>query len=419
MSLPRMYSIRQRFNGTIVDNISEKVRTELNALSLTGVKPGQRVAITAGSRGIADIAQILQSIVEFFSALGAEPFVFPAMGSHGGATAEGQVAMLAQLGVTESFVKAPIHSSMEVEEIGRTEDGVPVFIDKQAYSADHIVVVNRIKCHTKFKSSIESGLMKMMAIGMGKRAGAELYHKAAIQYTFPKIILDAGQAVMKKAPVVCGLGIVENGYGETARIKAMIPEDIEAEEKELLKLSKELIAKLPFNEIDLLIVDEMGKDISGVGMDPNVTGRNRDLLGSFPHPVRVKRLFVRDLTDKSKGNAIGIGLADITTQRLVDKIDRQATYINSITGISLEKAAVPMYVESDREAIDIALGSVGLVSSDKAKIVRIKNTLDLEIVEVSEAYAKDLQKRNDLEIAAGPGPNLFDDANNLAPIKVK
>ncbi len=419
MSLPRMYSIRQRFKDTKVDNISEKVRMELNALSLTGVKPGQRVAITAGSRGIADIAQILQSIVEFFSALGAEPFVFPAMGSHGGATAEGQVAMLAQLGVTESFLKAPIHSSMEVEEIGRTEDGVPVFIDKQAYSADHIVVVNRIKCHTKFKSSIESGLMKMMAIGMGKRAGAELYHKAAIQYTFPKIIVDAGRAVMKKAPVVCGLGIVENGYGETARIKAMTPADIEVNEKELLKLSKELIAKLPFNEIDLLIVDEMGKDISGVGMDPNVTGRNRDLLGSFPHPVRVKRLFVRDLTDKSKGNATGIGLADITTQRFVDKIDRQATYINSITGISLEKAAVPMYVESDREAIDIALGSVGLVSSDKAKIVRIKNTSELEIVEVSEAYAKDLQKRNDLEIVAGPGSNLFDDANNLAPLRVK
>ncbi len=417
MSLPRMYSIRQRFKDTKVDNISEKVRTELNALSLTGVKPGQRVAITAGSRGIADIAQILQSIVEFFSALGAEPFVFPAMGSHGGATAEGQVAMLAQLGVTESFLKAPIHSSMEVEEISRTEDGVPVFIDKQAYSADHIVVVNRIKCHTKFKSSIESGLMKMMAIGMGKRAGAELYHKAAIQYTFPKIIVDAGRAVMKKAPVVCGLGIVENGYGKTAGIKAMTPEDIEVNEKELLKLSKKLIAKLPFNEIDLLIVDEMGKDISGVGMDPNVTGRNRDLLGSFPHPVRVKRLFVRDLTDKSKGNATGIGLADITTQRFVDKIDRQATYINSITGISLEKAAVPMYVESDREAIDIALGSVGLVSSDKAKIVRIKNTLELEIVEVSEAYAKDLQNRNDLEIIAGPRPNRFNDANDLAPLK--
>jgi len=177
-----------------------------------------------------------------------------------------------------------------------------------------------------------------------------------------------------------------------------------------------MIAKLPFNEIDLLIVDEMGKDISGVGMDPNITGRNRDLLGGFPHPTKVKRLFVRDLTDKSKGNAIGIGLADITTQRLVDKIDRQATYINSITGISLEKAAVPMYVENDREAIEIALGSVGLTAPDDSKIVRIKNTLDLEIVEVSETYADRFQKRTDLEIIDGPGAIAFARDNNLVPL---
>ena len=416
MNLPRMYRIRQRFDGTKIGDIREAVRTELSKLSLTAVKPGQRVAITAGSRGIANIAKILQAIVGFFNAIGARPFIFPAMGSHGGATAAGQVAMLAQLGVTESFVKAPIHSSMGVEEISRTEDGVPVFIDKQAYSADHIVVVNRIKCHTKFKSSIESGLMKMMAIGMGKRTGAELYHKAAIQHTFPKIIVDAGREVIKKAPVVCGVGIVENGYGETAKIEAVKPEDIEAKEKKLLKLSKKMIAKLPLDEIDLLIVDEMGKDISGVGMDPNITGRNRDLLGEFPHPARVKRLFVRDLTAKSKGNAIGIGLADITTQRLVDKIDRQATYINSITGISLEKAAIPMYVENDREAIEIALGSIGLTAPHKSKIVRIKNTLELEIVEASEIYADQLQKGTDLEIIDGPNAITFARDNNLMPL---
>jgi hypothetical protein len=411
-----MYSVRQRFNDTKVDNISETVSAELDDLSLTTVKPGHRVAITAGSRGIADIAQILQAIVEFFRSLGAEPFIFPAMGSHGGATAEGQVAMLAQLGVAESFVRAPILSSMEVEEISRTEDDVPVFIDRHAYSADHIVVVNRIKCHTKFKSSIESGLMKMMAIGMGKKRGAELYHKAAIQYTFPKIIVDAGREVVKQAPIRCGLGIVENGYGKTAKIAALKSEDIEHKEKELLQLSKKMIAKLPFNEIDLLIVDEMGKDISGVGMDPNVTGRNRDLLGVFPHPTQVKRVFVRDLTDKSKGNAIGIGLADITTRRLVDKIDQHATYINSITGISLEKAAIPMNVESDREAIEIALGSVGLVSPDISKIVRIKNTLELENVEVSEIYTEALAKRSDLEIVGGPGAMLFTDTNDLIPL---
>lgn len=178
------------------------------------------------------------------------------------------------------------------------------------------------------------------------------------------------------------------------------------------------MAKLPFDEIDLLIVDEMGKDISGVGMDPNITGRNRDLLGAFPHPVQVKRLFVRDLTDKSHGNAIGVGLADITTRRLVDKIDRHATYINSITGISLEKAAIPMYVESDREAIEIAIRSLGLISADQVKIVRIKNTLELESVEVSEAYAQALRKRSDLEIVDPPGPIQFDRADNLMPLRV-
>ena len=417
MKLPRMYRVRQKFDRTKVNCISETVGAELSKLSLTTVKPGQRVAITAGSRGIANIGQILKSTVDFFNGLDARPFIFPAMGSHGGAIAPGQVALLEQLGITEPFVNAPIYSSMDVVEIGRTEDGVPVFIDKQAHSADHIVVVNRIKSHTKFKSSVESGLMKMMAIGMGKQMGAEFYHKAAIQFTFPKIIVDAGREVIKKAPIICGLGIVENAYGETAKIEAVKPRDIEVKEKELLQLSKSMMAKLPFNEIDLLIIDEMGKDVSGVGMDPNITGRNRDILGGFPHPVQIKRLFVRDLTEKSKGNAIGIGFADITTQRLVDKIDRQVTYVNSITAISLEKAAIPMYVANDQEAIETAMGSVGLISPDKSKIVRIKNTLKLEIAEISEAYAKELRKRTDIEIIEEPSSIKFNSANNLMPIK--
>jgi hypothetical protein len=258
--------------------------------------------------------------------------------------------------------------------------------------------------------------MKMMAIGMGKQKGAELYHKAAIQHTFAKIIVDAGREVIRRAPILCGLGIVDNGYGKTAKIAALKPAEIEPKEKELLQLSKKLMAKLPFDEIDLLIVDEIGKNISGVGMDPNVTGRNRDLLGVFPHPTQIKRVFVRDLTDKSKGNAIGIGLADITTRRLVDKVDHHATYINAITGISLEKAAIPMYVESDREAIEIALGSIGLIPPETSKIVRIKNTLELEYIEVSEVYAEELTKRSDLEIIEGPKSFLFSDTDNLMPL---
>jgi hypothetical protein len=408
-----MYHIRQRFDDSRVKDIRETVRAELGGLSWSAVQPGQRVAITAGSRGIADIVEILGTIVEFLKSLDADSFLFPAMGSHGGATAAGQVAMLEQLGVTEASVKAPIISSMETEEIGFTEDRVPVFMDKNALAADHIVVVNRIKSHTKFKAPIESGLMKMMAIGMGKLKGAELYHKAAVQYTFFKIITDAARVVMTKAPVICAVGILENAYGETAKIKALKTAEIESKEKDLLLLSKKMMAKLPFNEIDLLIIDEMGKDISGVGIDPNITGRNRDLLGVFPHPVEVKRLFVRDLTDRTKGNAAGIGLADVTTKRLVDKIDYDATYKNCITGISLEKAAVPMYFKNDREAIEVALGSIGLIPAEKSKIVRIKNTLRLDTAEVSEVYAETFQRRPDLEIISGPNAMVFNDKNNL------
>jgi len=416
MNLPQMYRIRQKFDDTRIEKIGETVKTELAKLSLHSIQPGQRVAIAAGSRGVANLADVLKAIVEFVKSFDANPFVFPAMGSHGGATAEGQLAVLEKLGVTESYLKAPIISAMDVAEIARTADDVPVFVDKNALAADHIVVVNRVKSHTKFKAPIESGLMKMMAIGMGKLKGAGLYHKAAIQYTFPRIIVDAARLVIEKTPILCGIGLVENGYGQTAVIAAMKPQDIECREKELLVQSKKMMAKLPFNAIDLLIVDEMGKDISGIGIDPNVTGRNRDLLGNFPHPAEVKRLFVRDLTDKSKGNAIGIGLADLTTRRLVDKIDTTATYQNAITGISIEKAAVPMHFDTDREAIEVALGSTGLILPEKSRIVRIQNTNRLEMVEVSEAYAQELDQRAELQVIDGPAPMMFDAANNLVPL---
>ena len=341
------------------------------------------------------------------------------MGSHGGATAEGQVALLAHYQITESSMGVPILASMEAVEIGRTEEGVPVFIDRHASEADHIVVVNRIKPHTKFKAPIESGLMKMMAIGMGKQKGADYYHKAALHYTFFKIIVDAGRMVINKAPILCGLGILENGYDETAKIVALRPEEIETEEQNLLTEAKRMMPRLPFHEIDLLIVDEIGKDISGVGIDPNVTGRNRDLVGTFPHPTNVKRIFVRDLTGSSNGNAIGIGLVDITTQRLVNKIDYQATYMNAITGISLEKAAVPMHFDTDQRAIEAALGSIGLTPPEESRIVRIKNTLHLDEVEVSEIYAQEVRQRSDLEILEGPNPVIFDGDGNLPALRVQ
>ena len=414
MVFPKMYRIRQTFDRTSVGDIRETVWGELTKLDLREmVRPGDRVAITAGSRGISHIALILKTILEYLNALGAKSFLFPAMGSHGGATAEGQISLLRHYQITEEEIGVPILSSMEVVEIGKTETGISVYFDRYAYQADRIIVVNRIKPHTKFKGPIESGLMKMMAIGMGKQKGADLYHKAAIEYGFPKIIGDAARVVLKNAPILFGLGIVENGYDKTAKIAGLKPDEIEVKEKDLLSLAKQMMPKLPFDEIDLLIVDEMGKDISGIGIDPNVTGRNRDIIGTFPHPTHVKRLFVRDLTSLSNGNATGIGLADLTTRRLVEKIDLQATYMNCITGISLEKASIPMYFETDQEAMRVALGSTGLTPPDRSRIVRIKNTLQLDEVEVSEAYAEELEKKSDLEILEGPYPMVFDSSGNL------
>jgi hypothetical protein len=417
MNFPQMYRVRQTFDRTRVKDIPATVKEELQNLNLNQkIKPGQRVALTAGSRGVANIAVILKAAVEYLQSLGAKPFIFPAMGSHGGATAEGQRTLLAHYQVTEAFTGAPVLSSMEVVEVSRTPDNVPVYIDQNASLADGIIVVGRIKPHTKFKAPIESGLMKMMAIGMGKQKGAEHYHKAAIQYTFPKIIVDAGREVIKKAPILCGIGIVENGYDETALIQAILPEKIEAREIELQVLAKKMMPRLPFSEIDLLIVDEMGKNISGTGIDPNVTGRNRDILGVFPTPVNVRRLFVRNLTADSNGNATGIGLADLTTKRLVDQINYQAMYMNCITGISLEKAAVPMFFETDQECIKVALGSVGLTPPEKSRIVRIKNTLQIDEAEVSAGFAEELKKRSDLQILDGPRPMAFDDRGNLSAL---
>jgi hypothetical protein len=414
-----MVRLRQAFDRTKVADIPGAVLAELKKLALEQrIRPGQRIALTGGSRGVANSALILKTVVDYLKSLGAQPFIFPAMGSHGGATAEGQSALLAHYQVTEAFTGAPVLSCMDAVEISRTQDGVPVFIDKIAFEADGIIVINRIKPHTKFKAPIESGLMKMMAIGMGKRKGAEYYHKAAIQFTFPRIIVDAGREVLKKAPILCGLGLVENGYDQTAVIAALSPEELEEREKELLVLAKKMMPRLPFNEIDLLIIDEMGKDISGTGIDPNITGRNRDILGVFPHPVNVKRLFVRDLTPSSDGNANGIGFADVTTQRLVDKIDRLSTYMNCITGISIEKAAIPMHFETDRECIEVALGSVGLIPPERSRVVRIKNTLQVDEVEVSEIYEDEITHRPDLEILGGPRPMSFDDRGNLVPLLV-
>jgi hypothetical protein len=391
MVLPEMALVEQIFDPQKIDDIPAEVARETETLSLANkLKRGHTVAITAGSRGIRNIDVITKSVVRQIKELGGNPFIIPAMGSHGGATPEGQIKVLQKYGISESTMGCPIRSTMEVVRIGDARDGYPVFVDRYAMEADHIVVVNRIKPHTKFEGPIESGLMKMMAIGMGNHQGAQYYHRAAICFTFPRVIETVATEILRRCQILFGLGVVENAYDEICLIKALLPEDIYDGEKALLVEAKARMPRLPFDEIDVLIVDEIGKNISGTGMDTNVTGRNRDILGNFASTPRIKRIFVRDLTKESEGNATGIGFADFTTSRLVNKIDRKKTYINSLAGISPEKAAIPMYFDKDIEAIEACLSTIGDIASEKSRVVHIRSTLHLNHISVSRAFEPEL-----------------------------
>ena len=404
MTYPRMFRLRQVFDAPRVDDVPGAVRSEIQKMKPAGkIKVGQSVAITGGSRGVANIDVVIREIASEMKALGAHPYVVPAMGSHGGGTAEGQAGVLASYGITEDRVGAPIRSSMEVIEIGMTDFGMPVFFDKWASEADHVIVVNRVKPHTGFVGEIESGLMKMMLIGLGKHHGASIYHRAIIHHSFDKIVRVVGKMVLEKMPIAFGVALLENGYDETAQVTAVRAAEFEEVEKGLQKQAKAWCPKLPFNEVDLLIVDEMGKDISGSGMDTNVVGRKGSLGKSdVKDALQVLRIFVRGLTDKTHGNAVGIGLADFTTDRLVNEIDLQSTYINAITGQAYQAGVIPMHYPTDREIMDIAMESIGLVPPEDARVVWIKNTLDLGEVEVSEAYLEATRSREDLEITRDP-----------------
>lgn len=399
MEFPKIALTEQYFNPQRIEDIPGQVVKEILKLTLQEkIKHGDTVAITGGSRGIANIHVITKSVVDELERLGAKPFIFPSMGSHGGATAAGQISVLEKYGITESSMGCPIRSTMEVKYLGDATDGYPIYVDKYASEADHIALINRIKPHTKFKGPLESGLMKMMAIGMGKQRGAEYYHKAAVKFTFQKIVATVGIEVIKKCPILFGLAIVENGYDQTSIIKALLPGDIPEEEKKLLSIAKDRMARLPFNDIDVLVIDEIGKNISGTGMDVNITGRNRDILGDFTAGPYIKRIFVRCLSSESEGNALGIGFADFTTTRAVKDMDIKKTYINCITAISPEKGSIPIYFDTDKEALDACLMTIGDIPPSKVRLVYIKNTLKLSRIYISEAFEKELNKRKDLKL---------------------
>ncbi|WLD14708.1 lactate racemase domain-containing protein [Planctellipticum variicoloris] len=417
-AFPRMIRVRQKFPTDRVEDIPGETRRQLETLNLAGrIRPGQTVALTAGSRGIANIDVILKAIVVHLQELGAKPFIVPAMGSHGGGTAEGQRDILAGYGVTPERMGCEIKSSMETVIVDHTPHGVPVHFDKYASEADRVFVCNRVKPHTGFVGAIESGLHKMMLIGLGKHEGAKIYHRAILDHSFMEIITAVGGSVLKKCRVAGGVAIVENAYDETKLIEAVPPEKFFDREQELLKIAVESLPRLPFVETDLLIIDRIGKNISGTGLDTNVVGRKfSDHAPTERDTVRVRRIFVRGLTEETHGNATGIGIAEFTNERTIAQVDRKKTGINCITGLHPSAAMLPIAFDTDRESIDAALQTVGLVEPPDAKVVQIADTLHLAEVLVSEAYLPELRQRTDLEIVSDPEPMAFDAAGNLQPV---
>lgn len=420
MSFPRMLRLSQKFEGPELADVERETGSQLAALQLGNrIRPGESVAITAGSRGINNIASIIKAAAGHLKDIGADPFVVPAMGSHGGGTAEGQQEILHSYGVTEEYTGAPIRSSMETVIVDTTPQGIPVHFDRHAYEADHVIVCGRVKPHTGFVGPIESGLHKMMLIGLGKHQGAKIYHRAIKDFSFLEIILAVADVILSKCRVAAGLAIVENAYDETALIEAVAPDRFFEREKELLKLAQLWMPRLPFPEVDLLVVDEIGKNISGSGMDTNVVGRKfNDHGATEDDTVDCKRIFVRGLTRETHGNACGIGMAEVTNQRTVDQANLVATRINALTGGHPSAAAVPIAFDTDQEAMLAILETVGLVDPVESGIVQIANTLKLGEVLVSEKYTPEVRERSDLEVVSGPDAMAFDAHGNLAPVAV-
>lgn len=416
---PRIFRVRQTFEAPRVEDVEQEVAAQLARLNLgEKIKPGQSVAITAGSRGIANIHLILKAAVAHFRGLGAAPFLVPAMGSHGGGTAEGQRKVIESYGVTEEFCGCPIRASMETVVVCQAAEGFPVHFDKHAFGADHVLVCGRVKPHTGFVGDIESGLMKMMLIGLGKHAGAKIYHRAIIDYSFGQILRSVAREVLARCRVVAGLAVVENAYDETAKIEAVAPDSFEAREKELLLLARQWLPKLPFRVADLLLIDEIGKNISGTGMDTNVIGRKyNDHAAREDEWPKCKRIMVRGLTEETYGNATGIGIAEFCRTDLVRQMDVRATRINCLTGGHPTAAMLPLDYATDREMFEAALPTIGLKDPPEARLQWIRNTLDVREVECSEPYWQEAHERADLEVLTPLRPLPWDAAGNLPSIE--
>ena len=413
--LPRMVRVRQIWQRPRVENVPAEVKAQLERLELgSKVRPGQTVAITAGSRGIAQIAVILRAVVAHLRKLGAEPFLVPAMGSHGGGTAAGQQRVLESYGITEAFCGCPIRSSMETVVVDQAEQGFPIHFDRLAHEADHVLVCGRIKPHTNLFGRFQSGLLKMLLIGLGKQNGAQIYHRAMFDFGFDTFAPTVARRVVRTCRVVAGLAVLENAYDEVAQLVALRPDEFEAREPELLRQAAQWMPRLPFDNVDVLLIDEIGKNISGAGMDTNIVGRKFNDHAAAPDEVpKVRRIIVRGLSSATHGNAAGIGLAEFCKTGLIEQMDRQATWLNGLVAGHVSAAMQPIHYSTDRELLDAALSTLGLVEPPNARVMWIRNTLDLSELACSTAYLDEANGRTDLQILTSPADLPLDTVGNL------
>lgn len=412
--LPRMVRVRQVFRDDALADVAAALRAEIAAPAIAQrIKPGARIAVAVGSRGLADLPLVVHVVVDELKRRGAQPFIVPAMGSHGSATAEGQQALLAALGVTEASAGCPIVSSMETVELGKLPNGLPVYMDKQSMLADGIVVINRVKLHTSFSGASESGLVKMLSIGLGKQRGAESCHAEGMEHMAQNIV-DMARVKLKHAPVLFGVATLENASEKISRVAAVPAESLVERDAELLVEARRNMPSIPFTPLDVLVIDRMGKEFSGTGMDPHITGRTTTPFVTVAQ--RVKRMVVLDLSDKSKGNATGMGLADVCTRRLADKVDYEATYANHLTSTVIWHAKVPMTLPTDRRAIQAAAKTSNVPDLAALRVVRIPNTLHLEHLAVSEAMLDEAARHPAVEVLGDPQPWAFDAEGNLTDL---
>jgi hypothetical protein len=412
MSTLTLTKIRQHFERPRLPDIPAAAMEALDGMA-SHIQPGDSIAIAVGSRGIANLSTIVRTTVEFVKTQGGEPFIIPAMGSHGGGTAVGQAEVLASYGVTPEAMGCPVRSSMETVELTGSESPARVFMDRFAYESDGVILINRVKLHTDFHGPHESGLVKLSVIGLGKHRQALEIHSHGV-YGLRHLIPPTSERILNSGKVLFGLALVENAYDETMRIEALDADEIMEKEPALLEISRANMPSLPVDDIDLLIIDEMGKDISGAGIDPNIIGRNMIRGEPEPDRPRIKAIVVTDLTPASHGNAVGLGLADVITKQLLDKIDLAATYENTVTSTFLERGKIPVTASTSEEAYVWARRSCGVIPDKDFRAVRIKNTLDLIEVYVSDAILADLADRDDVTELQDAVP-VFDDDGGLTP----